>query len=69
MHQSLQVPQSTCSAACGDGQVHRVKGFHSCCFDCIDCLPGTYQRHEGDDFLVLKLLKKIHCKMEYDYQF
>uniref|UniRef100_A0A3Q3WB43 Taste receptor type 1 member 3 n=1 Tax=Mola mola TaxID=94237 RepID=A0A3Q3WB43_MOLML len=38
-----QVPQSTCSAVCGKGQVRRVKGFHSCCFDCIDCLPGTYQ--------------------------
>ncbi|XP_077582531.1 taste receptor type 1 member 3 isoform X2 [Stigmatopora nigra] len=37
------VPESTCSAACGIGQVRRVKGFHSCCFDCVDCLPGTYQ--------------------------
>ncbi|CAG07036.1 unnamed protein product, partial [Tetraodon nigroviridis] len=43
-----EVPESTCSAACGEGQVHRVKGFHSCCFDCIDCLPGTYQRDADD---------------------
>ncbi|XP_056294162.1 taste receptor type 1 member 3 [Pseudoliparis swirei] len=43
-----EVPQSTCSAACGKGQVRRVKGFHSCCFDCIDCLPGTYRANEDD---------------------
>ncbi|XP_029005495.1 taste receptor type 1 member 3 [Betta splendens] len=43
-----QVPQSTCSAACATGQVRRVKGFHSCCFDCIDCLPGTYQKNPDD---------------------
>ncbi|NP_001072097.1 taste receptor, type 1, member 3 precursor [Takifugu rubripes] len=46
--ETSEVPQSTCSAACGEGQVHRVKGFHSCCFDCIDCLPGTYQAQDGD---------------------
>ncbi|XP_003973391.2 taste receptor type 1 member 3 [Takifugu rubripes] len=46
--ENSEVPQSTCSAACGEGQVHRVKGFHSCCFDCIDCLPGTYQAQDGD---------------------
>ncbi|XP_039972000.1 taste receptor type 1 member 3 [Xiphias gladius] len=43
-----EVPQSTCSAACETGQVRRVKGFHSCCFDCIDCLPGTYQADKDD---------------------
>ncbi|KAM8916512.1 LOW QUALITY PROTEIN: taste receptor type 1 member 3, partial [Spinachia spinachia] len=43
-----EVPQSTCSAACSEGQVRRVKGFHSCCFDCIDCLEGTYQAKNGD---------------------
>ncbi|KAK7915879.1 hypothetical protein WMY93_011640 [Mugilogobius chulae] len=42
------VPVSTCSAACEDGQVRRVKGFHSCCFDCIDCQPGTYQASRDD---------------------
>ncbi|KAJ0068901.1 hypothetical protein NL108_014011 [Boleophthalmus pectinirostris] len=42
------VPVSTCSAACESGQVRRVKGFHSCCFDCIDCLPGTYQASRDD---------------------
>ncbi|KAK9528826.1 hypothetical protein VZT92_012965 [Zoarces viviparus] len=43
-----EVPQSTCSAQCSDGQVRRVKGFHSCCYDCIDCLPGTYRENEDD---------------------
>ncbi|XP_039654326.1 taste receptor type 1 member 3 [Perca fluviatilis] len=45
---TAKVPESTCSAACGPGQVRRVKGFHSCCFDCIDCLAGTYQANEED---------------------
>ncbi|KAM6927206.1 taste receptor type 1 member 3 [Xenentodon cancila] len=44
----LKVPTSTCSAKCEDGQVRRVKGFHSCCYDCIDCFPGTYQANEID---------------------
>ncbi|XP_026163205.1 taste receptor type 1 member 3 [Mastacembelus armatus] len=43
-----EAPRSTCSGACAEGQVHRVKGFHSCCFDCIDCLPGTYKANPDD---------------------
>ncbi|XP_053723830.1 taste receptor type 1 member 3 [Synchiropus splendidus] len=43
-----EMPKSTCSAACGVGQVRRVKGFHSCCFDCIDCLEGTFQKEKED---------------------
>ncbi|AWP02602.1 putative taste receptor type 1 member 3 [Scophthalmus maximus] len=46
--ENSEVPQSTCSAACEKGQVRRVKGFHSCCFDCINCLPGTYQAKKDD---------------------
>uniref|UniRef100_A0A8C6TXD4 Taste receptor type 1 member 3 n=1 Tax=Neogobius melanostomus TaxID=47308 RepID=A0A8C6TXD4_9GOBI len=46
--QTLQVPVSTCSANCEPGQVRRVKGFHSCCFDCINCQPGTYQAKPGE---------------------
>ncbi|XP_056156864.1 taste receptor type 1 member 3 [Lampris incognitus] len=42
------VPQSTCSAECVAGQVRRVKGFHSCCFDCINCLEGTFQAGKDD---------------------
>ncbi|XP_010729654.3 taste receptor type 1 member 3 [Larimichthys crocea] len=42
------VPTSTCSANCDEGQVRRVKGFHSCCFDCIDCPPGTFMEDEDD---------------------
>ncbi|XP_005943707.1 taste receptor type 1 member 3 [Haplochromis burtoni] len=44
-----KVPTSNCSAKCDTGQVHRVKGFHSCCFDCIDCLAGTYQAKNDDN--------------------
>uniref|UniRef100_A0AAV2M4P4 Taste receptor type 1 member 3 n=1 Tax=Knipowitschia caucasica TaxID=637954 RepID=A0AAV2M4P4_KNICA len=48
MYVSKQVPESTCSATCDPGQVRRVKGFHSCCFGCIDCQPGTFQADKGD---------------------
>ncbi|CAL8338799.1 unnamed protein product [Lota lota] len=42
------VPLSTCSSNCQAGQVRRVKGFHSCCFDCIDCMAGTFQERNDD---------------------
>ncbi|KAM9299628.1 taste receptor type 1 member 3 [Gastrophryne carolinensis] len=40
------VPKSQCSLDCLPGQIMRVKGTHSCCFDCIDCLEGTFQSGE-----------------------
>nr|BBE15826.1 taste type 1 receptor 3-2 [Cyprinus carpio] len=43
-----KVPMSTCSSDCGIGQVRRVKGFHSCCFDCIDCKEGTFLNRSDD---------------------
>ncbi|XDV51232.1 hypothetical protein PO909_020153 [Leuciscus waleckii] len=43
-----KVPMSTCSSDCGIGQVRRVKGFHSCCFDCIDCKEGTFLNNTDD---------------------
>ncbi|KAA0707507.1 Taste receptor type 1 member 3 [Triplophysa tibetana] len=43
-----KVPASTCSSNCEVGQVRRVKGFHSCCFDCIDCKEGTYLNRTDD---------------------
>uniref|UniRef100_A0A3Q2VY19 Taste receptor type 1 member 3 n=1 Tax=Haplochromis burtoni TaxID=8153 RepID=A0A3Q2VY19_HAPBU len=43
LQQMLQVPESACSAMCGKGQDHRVKGVHSCCFDCIDCLADDIE--------------------------
>ncbi|XP_029989959.1 taste receptor type 1 member 3-like [Sphaeramia orbicularis] len=46
--ENSQVPVSTCSAECDPGQVQRVKGFHSCCFDCINCTAGTYHARKED---------------------
>ncbi|XP_031235691.1 taste receptor type 1 member 3 [Mastomys coucha] len=43
-----QVPVSQCSRQCKDGQVRRVKGFHSCCYDCVDCKAGSYRKHPDD---------------------
>ncbi|KAI5093266.1 taste receptor type 1 member 3 precursor [Silurus meridionalis] len=37
-----------CSSDCLSGQVRIVKGFYSCCFDCSDCLEGTYQNRTDD---------------------
>ncbi|KAM9443980.1 taste receptor type 1 member 3 [Clarias gariepinus] len=42
------VPTSRCSSDCLPGQVRIVKGFYSCCFDCSDCLEGTYQNRTDD---------------------
>ncbi|KAM9688689.1 taste receptor type 1 member 3 isoform 1-T1 [Trichechus inunguis] len=43
-------PVSQCSRQCAEGQVRRVKGFHSCCYDCVDCRAGTYRRTQDDLF-------------------
>ncbi|XP_071969363.1 taste receptor type 1 member 3-like isoform X2 [Engystomops pustulosus] len=43
------VPESQCSGNCLKGQVKRVKGTHSCCFDCIDCQEGMFQS-SGDEY-------------------
>nr|QED12504.1 taste receptor type 1 member 3 [Myotis davidii] len=43
-------PVSQCSRQCQEGQVRRVKGFHSCCYDCVDCKAGSYQRSPDDLF-------------------
>ncbi|XP_016076771.1 PREDICTED: taste receptor type 1 member 3 [Miniopterus natalensis] len=43
-------PVSQCSRQCKEGQVRRVKGFHSCCYDCVDCKAGSYQRNADDLF-------------------
>ncbi|KAM5266881.1 taste receptor type 1 member 3 [Hipposideros larvatus] len=43
-------PVSQCSRECKKGQVRRVKGFHSCCYDCVDCKAGSYLRNPDDLF-------------------
>ncbi|KAM6172554.1 taste receptor type 1 member 3 [Erethizon dorsatum] len=43
-----QVPVSQCSQECREGQVRRVKGFHSCCYDCVDCKAGSYRQNPDD---------------------
>ncbi|XP_053137440.1 taste receptor type 1 member 3 [Hemicordylus capensis] len=37
-----KAPVSECLTTCQQGQIRRMKGFHLCCYDCIDCEPGTY---------------------------
>ncbi|XP_063091321.1 taste receptor type 1 member 3 isoform X2 [Cavia porcellus] len=43
-----QVPVSQCSQECREGQVRQVKGFHSCCYDCVDCKAGSYRQNPDD---------------------
>ncbi|XP_016285527.2 taste receptor type 1 member 3 isoform X1 [Monodelphis domestica] len=43
-----QEPVSRCSRECEEGQVRRVKGFHSCCYDCLDCQAGSYRKNRDD---------------------
>ncbi|XP_067422756.1 taste receptor type 1 member 3 [Emydura macquarii macquarii] len=46
-------PVSTCFQRCDPGQIKRVKGFHLCCYDCIDCEVNTY-RHSPDDMFCVE---------------
>ncbi|KAJ7999059.1 hypothetical protein DPEC_G00211470 [Dallia pectoralis] len=55
-----QAPESTCSFECQPGQVRRVKGFDSCCYDCIDCLPGTFQNNTTDCFEFERRSSPVH---------
>ncbi|VTJ67021.1 Hypothetical predicted protein [Marmota monax] len=48
LHPHTQVPASRCSRQCEEGQVRRVKGFHSCCYDCVDCKAGNYRQSLGE---------------------
>ncbi|CAH2319956.1 taste receptor type 1 member 3-like [Pelobates cultripes] len=43
-----KVPESQCSGDCLPGQIKRVKGTHSCCYDCIDCQEGFFQSADDD---------------------
>ncbi|XP_062046254.1 taste receptor type 1 member 3 [Lepus europaeus] len=44
-HTGDKAPVSQCSRQCREGQVRRVKGFHSCCYDCVDCRAGSYRQN------------------------
>ncbi|XP_023491086.2 taste receptor type 1 member 2 [Equus caballus] len=44
------VPVSMCSKNCQPGQRKKVVGMHPCCFECIDCLPGTFLNQTADEF-------------------
>ncbi|XP_006903993.1 taste receptor type 1 member 3 [Pteropus alecto] len=45
---SSEEPVSQCSRQCEEGQVRRAKGFHSCCYDCVDCKAGSYKSSSDD---------------------
>ncbi|XP_016070057.1 PREDICTED: taste receptor type 1 member 2 [Miniopterus natalensis] len=44
------VPTSTCSKDCQPGQKKKSVGIHPCCFECLDCLPGTFLNKTEDEF-------------------
>ncbi|ELW68562.1 taste receptor type 1 member 2 [Tupaia chinensis] len=44
------VPVSRCSKSCRPGQRKKSMGLHPCCFDCIDCEPGTFLNQTADEF-------------------
>ncbi|XP_006883750.1 PREDICTED: taste receptor type 1 member 2-like [Elephantulus edwardii] len=43
------VPSSMCSKRCQAGQKKKPVGLHPCCFECIDCLPGSFL-NQSDEF-------------------
>ncbi|XP_048205786.1 LOW QUALITY PROTEIN: taste receptor type 1 member 2 [Perognathus longimembris pacificus] len=44
------VPVSMCSKSCRLGQMKKAIGLHPCCFECLDCLPGTFYNQTKDEF-------------------
>ncbi|XP_004637731.1 taste receptor type 1 member 2 [Octodon degus] len=45
-----RVPMSMCSKSCQQGQIKKNVGIHPCCFECIDCLPGTFLNQTTDEY-------------------
>nr|ACP31198.1 G-protein coupled receptor [Helogale parvula] len=45
-----KIPVSMCSKDCQPGQRKKPVGIHPCCFDCLDCLPGTFLNRTADEF-------------------
>ncbi|XP_063173451.1 taste receptor type 1 member 3 [Candoia aspera] len=43
-----KAPPSECLTTCPPGQVRQMKGFHLCCFNCVDCEKGTFSSSTGD---------------------
>ncbi|XP_042199718.1 taste receptor type 1 member 3 [Callorhinchus milii] len=39
----FQIPVSNCSTSCKMGQVRMLKGYQSCCYECVDCPKNTFQ--------------------------
>nr|AEX66100.1 G-protein coupled receptor [Procyon lotor] len=44
------IPVSMCSKDCHPGQKKKPVGIHPCCFECLDCLPGTFLNRTADEF-------------------
>ncbi|CAH7441533.1 Tas1r2 [Phodopus roborovskii] len=44
------IPVSMCSKSCQPGQMKKPVGLHPCCFECMDCPPGTYLNRSADEF-------------------
>nr|XP_012295197.1 taste receptor type 1 member 2 [Aotus nancymaae] len=44
------IPVSMCSKRCQSGQKKKPVGIHTCCFECIDCLPGTFLNQTANEY-------------------
>ncbi|XP_008049523.1 taste receptor type 1 member 2 [Carlito syrichta] len=44
------IPVSMCSKTCRPGQKKKPVGIHPCCFECIDCPPGTFLNQTADEY-------------------
>ncbi|XP_010612505.1 taste receptor type 1 member 2 isoform X1 [Fukomys damarensis] len=45
-----RIPTSMCSKKCQVGQIKKSVGIHPCCFECNDCLPGTFLNQTADEY-------------------
>ncbi|XP_074236265.1 taste receptor type 1 member 2 isoform X1 [Saimiri boliviensis] len=44
------IPVSMCSKRCQSGQKKKPVGIHTCCFECIDCPPGTFLNQTANEY-------------------
>ncbi|XP_036387706.1 taste receptor type 1 member 1-like [Megalops cyprinoides] len=43
-------PEFRCSPECKDGYRRVQTGYHSCCFECVICIDGTYINYTDDPY-------------------
>ncbi|XP_060058380.1 taste receptor type 1 member 2 [Erinaceus europaeus] len=63
-----EIPLSTCSKDCMPGQKKRPVGIHPCCFECVNCDPGTFLNKTAGHFQTNYQLPPGHPQWQFAFR-